>query len=123
MRLNGTRSSSPRYPFVQIVIFWSSSGHSFIDILKIDIEGAEFDTLTSFVEAHANGDLPIGQLQLEIHAYDHHKDLQYFLKWWETLEAAGLRPFSLEPNLLHVLICRPPEVVEVRSFFRVSENV
>jgi hypothetical protein len=97
------------------------NGHSFIDVLKIDIESGEFDALTAFVEAHVNGDLPIGQLQLEIHAYGDHKDLQWFLKWWEALEAAGLRPFSLEPNLLHVLICRPPEVVEY-SFINIRGN-
>jgi len=89
------------------------NGHTFIDILKIDIEGGEFDALTALVEAHVNGDLPFGQLQVEIHTYGDHKDLQWFLKWWGTLEAAGLRPFSLEPNLIHVtLTCGGPEVVE-----------
>jgi hypothetical protein len=89
----------------------------------MDIEGGEFDALTAFVEAHANGDLPVGQLQVEIHAYGDgkHKDLQRFLKWWGALEAAGLRPFSLEPNLLHVTFtCSGPEVVEVRLFYRLS---
>ena len=41
----------------------------FIDILKIDIEGGEFDSLASFLNSHADEELPISQLQLEIHAW------------------------------------------------------
>jgi hypothetical protein len=94
------------------------SGHAFIDILKIDTEGAEFDALTSFVNAHVHGHLPIGQLQLEIHAQGDRARFDGFLKWWESLEAAGMRPFSFEPNLLHITgrECAKPEVVEVRRF-------
>ena len=99
-------------------------GHEFIDILKVDVETAEFDALTSFLNAHTHGDLPIGQMQLEIHAVHDYGNFEFFRKWWEALETAGLRPFNLEPNLIHVTNpgCRKPEVVEVRlSFFdRVS---
>jgi len=92
------------------------SGHEFIDILKVDVETAEFDALTAFLNAYAHGELPIGQMQLEIHAVHDLGNFDFFVKWWEALEAAGLRPFSLEPNLLHVTNpgCRKPEVVEVR---------
>lgn len=38
--------------------------------------------------------LPFGQLQLEIHIW--HKSFAEYLTWWETLEAAGLRPFWTE---------------------------
>jgi hypothetical protein len=93
----------------------SLPGHTFIDILKVDVEAAEFDALTSFVNGHLHGDLPIGQLQLEIHAENDRANFQWFRSWWESLEAAGLRPFSLEPNLIHVTNpgCRKPFVVEV----------
>lgn len=101
------------------------SGHGFIDILKIDTEGAEFDALTTFVSEHANGDIPIGQLQLEIHAQGDRGRFEYFLKWWESLEAVGLRPFSFEPNLLHLTgrECAKPEVVEVRRFRSIASCV
>ena len=94
----------------------SLPGHTFIDILKIDVEASEFDALTSFVNAHTHGDLPFGQLQLEIHAENDRANFEWFRGWWESLEAAGLRPFSLEPNLIHVTNpgCRKPFVVEVR---------
>jgi Methyltransferase FkbM domain len=95
----------------------SSLGHTFIDVLKVDIEGGEFDALTSFIDAHADlGELPIGQLQLEIHARDGRERFDYFNHWWTTLEAAGLRPFWTEPNLVYINLVRGalPDLSEVR---------
>ena len=71
-------------------------GHTHIDILKIDIESWEFDTMTTLVDPYiASGKpLPFGQLQLEIHIWD--RTFEYFLTWWEKLEKAGLRPFWTE---------------------------
>jgi hypothetical protein len=77
------------------------NGHQHIDILKIDIEGWEFDTITSLIKSFTeqNRPLPFGQLQLEIHTWK--KSFETILKWWETLEEAGLRPFWTEPNLVY----------------------
>ncbi|KAF7297127.1 hypothetical protein MIND_00945600 [Mycena indigotica] len=77
------------------------NGHTHIDILKIDIEHWEFETLTALIEPYlANGrPLPFGQLQLELHLWN--MTFPEFLKWWEMLEAAGLRPFWTEPNLVY----------------------
>ena len=45
------------------------NGHDYIDIMKIDIEGSEFDTLSTFMSEFSSPDvkLPIGQLLVEIH--------------------------------------------------------
>jgi hypothetical protein len=77
------------------------NGHTYIDILKIDIEGWEFETLTTLIESYraAGRPLPFGQLQLEIHIWN--KKFPEYLEWWETLEEAGLRPFWTEPNLVY----------------------
>lgn len=79
----------------------AQNGHTFIDILKIDVESYEFDALTAIVnEYKARGQpLPFGQLQLEIHAWN--KRFSDFLQWWESLEEAGLRPFWTEANLVY----------------------
>lgn len=99
-------------------------GHSHIDLIRIDIEGWEFDTLRALIEDfrpsaaegstspeddvvdddnnnnnNNNGDdddevLPFGQLLIEVHLWQ--KRFQDFLGWWEMLEAAGLRPFMSE---------------------------
>ena len=73
-------------------------GHTHIDILKIDIEGWEFETLTTTLSPYiASGEpLPFGQLQLEIHIW--HKTFAEYLEWWEKLESAGLRPFWTEAS-------------------------
>lgn len=74
--------------------------HAFVDILKIDIEGWEFQLLEAIVRPYVErGEpLPFGQLQIEIHAFN--KSFPEMLHWWEMLEEVGLRPFSAEPNLV-----------------------
>ncbi|EPQ55518.1 hypothetical protein GLOTRDRAFT_121112 [Gloeophyllum trabeum ATCC 11539] len=77
------------------------NGHTHIDILKIDIESWEFETLAALIKPYvASGKpLPFGQLQLEIHLWG--KKFSEFLAWWTILEEAGLRPFMTEPNLVY----------------------
>ncbi|KAH9021536.1 methyltransferase domain-containing protein [Lactarius hengduanensis] len=63
---------SPKYYTLDALM--KLNGHAFIDVLKIDVEGAEFDTLTAFLATHkplspfSSTTLPIGQLQIELHA-------------------------------------------------------
>jgi len=103
MKLNGACSHSPKpFSMRKLISYSPLIGHTFIDILKIDIEGGEFDSLASFLTSHADGELPIGQLQLEIHAWGGRERFAYFVKWWDSLEAAGLRPFWTEPNLVYL---------------------
>lgn len=72
------------------------SGHDFIDILKIDIESAEFSTLATIIKPYLTigKPLPFGQLQIELHLW--HKTFEEVLDWWQMLEEAGLRPFWTE---------------------------
>ncbi|KAF9219871.1 hypothetical protein BS17DRAFT_740073 [Gyrodon lividus] len=75
--------------------------HKHIDVLKIDIEGWEFEVLTQILQPYiASGEpLPFAQLLIEIHTWE--KKFEDFLPWWEMLEAAGLRPFMTEVNLVY----------------------
>ncbi|KAH8108411.1 methyltransferase domain-containing protein [Phellopilus nigrolimitatus] len=77
------------------------NGHRHIDILKVDIESWEFETLRALLKVYldAGEPLPFGQLQLEIHVWG--KKFSEFIKWWEMLEEAGLRPFWTEPNMVY----------------------
>lgn len=93
--------------------------HKFVDIMKIDIEGWEFETLEAFIEPYLRSGavLPVGQMQIEIHATpstDYSK-FPKFKAWWEKLEAAGLRPFWTEPNLVYMNIIKGvrPDLTEV----------
>ncbi|KAF8265523.1 hypothetical protein EI94DRAFT_1804259 [Lactarius quietus] len=58
--------------------------------------------------------LPIGQLQLDIHAREGRENFEYFSRWWAALEAAGLLPFWAELNLVYINIVRGarPELAE-----------
>ncbi|KAF5362615.1 hypothetical protein D9758_009609 [Tetrapyrgos nigripes] len=89
------------HPMYTLQSLMRMNSHSHIDILKVDIESWEFETLTTLLKSYldAGKPLPFGQLQLEIHLWD--KTFEQFLGWWEMLEEAGLRPFMTEPNLVY----------------------
>lgn len=73
-------------------------GHRYVDILKVDVEGAEFTALESFIKAYKDKNLPLpfGQLLIELHVWGEWDNFEKFLGWWEMLEDAGLRPFWTE---------------------------
>jgi len=101
--LSGTDKHAPddKPPMYTLESLMKLNGHTHIDILKIDIEGWEFETITTLLTPYiSSGEpLPFGQLQLEIHIWD--KSFAEYLTWWETLEKGGLRPFWTEPNLVY----------------------
>jgi len=86
------------------------NGHTWIDILKIDVEGSEYEVLKEIVSRFSGQPLPFGQLQMEIHAWE--GNFTYWLEWWEILESAGLRPFSRELNYPAAAYRHAPTVVE-----------
>ncbi|KAJ7166415.1 methyltransferase domain-containing protein [Mycena crocata] len=112
--MHGPADDPPTYTLHSLM---KRNGHTFIDILKIDIEGSEFESLKAFFNAFAtSGVLPLGQLQLEIHLAGQTKYRKFsgFLEWWEQLEKMGLRPFFSEPNLVYMNIIQgsKPDLVE-----------
>ncbi|KAK1974134.1 methyltransferase domain-containing protein [Colletotrichum cereale] len=94
-------------PFYSIADLMKMNGHTYIDILKMDIEVAEFEALDGLHRdfSGAGDELPIGQLMVEIHLYSN-RDMtsRVFLDWWERLESRGLRATWTEPNLLAVTL-------------------
>ncbi|KFY30131.1 hypothetical protein V493_02114 [Pseudogymnoascus sp. VKM F-4281 (FW-2241)] len=103
--ISGVTNTTARPPFYTIQDLMKKNGHDYIDILKMDIEYAEFASLSSLDRQFPEEDgfdLPIGQLMVELHLFGYEKMTGYnFLKWWESLEARGLRPVWTEPNLLY----------------------
>jgi len=101
------------------------NGHSHIDLLKIDIEGWEFEVVANLFKPYIESGkpLPFGQLSMEIHLWD--KSFEIFLGWWVMLEEAGLRPFWTEPNLVYLIYNKKgtPDLAEY-SFLNVKgDNV
>jgi len=70
-----------------------------IDVLKIDTEGAEWDSLRQVLKDFPNT-LPFSQLLLEIHLAQRSDTgkARFFLDFSKTLEDAGLRIFHSELN-------------------------
>ncbi|KAI6783440.1 uncharacterized protein J7T54_004467 [Emericellopsis cladophorae] len=101
------------------------NGHTFIDIVKMDIEGAEFDALASVIQSvlegglqHGNASLPFGQLLLEVHFMKEPKgfsipqDPSSWLTWWASLEKMGLRPVNNEDNWIGDAVHGKPRFME-----------
>ncbi|KAH9879790.1 hypothetical protein J1614_001814 [Plenodomus biglobosus] len=108
-------------PFWTLPSLMKENGHSYIDILKIDIEGSEYDALDTMMDAFestrsaaGNGVMPIGQVMIELHLGDGinlsgpggggHVDFHRFQTWWERLEKMGMRPVWMEINLFAVTL-------------------
>ncbi|KAF8498837.1 methyltransferase domain-containing protein [Hysterangium stoloniferum] len=126
--LAGKDEHGPNHPtqWYTLDSIMKQNDHTFIDILKIDIEGGEFDVLTDLISHYNNltppQPLPFGQLQLEIHVREEWgKDLAKLLKWWEALEESGLRPFWTEPNLIYLNLFREnqPPMLSEYSFINI----
>ncbi|KAG0054307.1 hypothetical protein BGZ83_011512 [Gryganskiella cystojenkinii] len=93
------------------------NGHDWIDILKIDIEHNEYQTLNAFMDEYeldkkGGGTLPFGQLLIEIHVDPDFIKFPDFKKFWERLESFGVYPWWTEPNLIPVMFGHPPYASE-----------
>jgi hypothetical protein len=121
-KLDATDNHEANPPLWTLQSLMKANGHTFIDILKIDIEGAEFEVLSAWIDylAERKEPLPIGQMQIEIHAAK--RSFLEFLGWWEKLEAAGLRPFFTEPNLPAVNFYRGAADVAEWSFINIAQK-
>ncbi|KAF8857706.1 hypothetical protein BDZ45DRAFT_744207 [Acephala macrosclerotiorum] len=105
----GAKDEFARTPqFFTLQTLMKENKHDYIDILKIDIEGSEYEALDSFMDAcekEGGGVMPVGQVMIELHLVDDKNvNFERFLKWWERLEGLGMRPVWLEVNLLAVTL-------------------
>jgi hypothetical protein len=119
--LSDKHEKETKRPMYTLESLMRMNGHTHIDILKIDIEGSEFETIANLFRPYIDSGkpLPFGQLTMEIHLWD--KSFESFLGWWEMLEEAGLRPFWTEPNLVYLIYNKKgtPDLAEY-SFLNVK---
>lgn len=66
-------------------------GHSRIDVLKLDVEGSEFDSIPDVL----NSGIPIGQLLVEIHYHFPKRCFRGGLELIRQIKAAGLECFYI----------------------------
>lgn len=112
-------------PFYTVQDLMKTNGHDHIDIVKMDIEGAEFDAMTSLIEhtieqqGAEEAILPFGQLLVEIHFFNDRKslhipeDLKGWTEWWSAMEKLGLRPVNNEDNWIGDAAFGKPRFMEV----------
>lgn len=98
--LAGTDEPKKEPPFYTLTTLMKKHNHEYIDILKVDVEGAEFESMTRFMDDHAEGDLPVGLISMELHLDD--PAVWTFGKvtnFMERLESFGMRITAYELNL------------------------
>lgn len=111
-------------PFWSVADLMAKNGHDYVDIVKMDIEGAEFEALAALVEhvkAHeaAGATMPFGQLLIEIHFFPDKPELggpttlEQWMTWWSSLEEMGLRPVNNEDNYIGDAIVGHARFMEV----------
>jgi len=110
----GARSGSSAYHALNEALpdIMARLGHSYVDLVKIDIEGSEWDVFGSLqqrskVSGSANF-LPVGQLFIELHF----SSLSLVRNFFDFMTASGLVPFSREINLLPTLVGKKPKASE-----------
>lgn len=89
----GTDSNSKK----TLKTLMEENGHKFIDILKIDIEGGEYDSLEKMMTDFDH--LPFGQLLVELHNWNWtQRRKNRVIELFKKLQRRGSRVFSTEPN-------------------------
>lgn len=122
-----TTSTDAQPSFYSIADLMKQNGHEYIDILKMDIEGSEFEALDGLSEAFPASqglELPIGQLLIEVHMKTH-DTAQWYLEWWDRLAARGLRPVWTEPNVLGIaynMVNGDPTIALEYTFLNVQDR-
>lgn len=129
-RVTNLTSDPPQFTIQDLMRF---NNHSYIDIVKMDIEGAEFDAMSSLVsfvrgeqEDRITATIPIGQLLVEIHLWTAPfddddgeliipKNISSWIQWWSNMEELGLRPVNNEDNWIGNVVTGKPSFMEVYS--------
>ncbi|KLU87815.1 hypothetical protein MAPG_06808 [Magnaporthiopsis poae ATCC 64411] len=102
----GETNASKSPPFYSLADLMKMNGHDYIDILKMDIEFFEYETMDGLdrdFSLAAGHEFPVGQFMVELHLLNG-ITAKTFLEWWERLEGRGMRPTWTEPNLLGVTL-------------------
>jgi len=104
---------SIKVEIISLCDFAKSNGHKFVNLLKMDIEGSEFDVIESLRDSDG---LMFGQICIEFHQRffpDHWKVLRKAIK---TLSDCGYKCFAVNWNIMEF------SFVNVRLFDEMKRN-
>ena len=88
-----TQKTKSVYPVQSLGSLMADFGHAWIDVLKIDIEGGEWNVFAKLCEEAKP--IPATQIQVELHFMG---DAKAVLNFFHCMEGKGFRVFSVEPN-------------------------
>jgi FkbM family methyltransferase len=90
------RSSGARFqgPVLRLRTTMERLGHDHIDLLKMDVEGAEYSVLRDMLAS----DIPIGQILVEFHHHDPDIPFMATQEAIDELERAGFAVFHGDPR-------------------------
>jgi len=88
-----TQKTKSIYKVQTLATLMSNLGHTWIDVLKIDIEGGEWNIFKKLFEDPLI--IPATQIQIELHFLG---DAKAVLNFFENMEKRGFRVFSVEPS-------------------------
>lgn len=90
----GSSEAVVEAPVYRLATIMKTLGHEKIDVLKMDIEGAEYDVLTDFLAY----DISVGQLLVEFHHCWKDVGLQRTREAIRSLNRGGYRIFHVSPR-------------------------
>lgn len=100
--IRGKTNAKQYPPLLTVQDVMAINGHDHIDVVKMDIEGFEFDAVDVLLShfREQGKEVPISQIVMQVHLIPDQITVGRFMKWWEKLEEAGFRPVRNEPDLL-----------------------
>lgn len=95
------QSTVNQYQLKNLSSIMSDLGHTWIDVLKMDVEGAEFEILPALVAHYAalNESVPVTQAQIEYHHSTGSPPMTDLVNTLLLMEESGFRTFSTEYNV------------------------
>ncbi len=75
-------------------------GHRWVDLLKIDVEGAEYEVLPSVIKHYKSlgQQVPATQAQVEYHHWPNNPPAETLVATLKVMETTGFRAFHTEFN-------------------------
>jgi len=94
-------SNVNQYQLKNLSSIMSDLGHTWIDVLKMDVEGAEYEILPAMVAHYAalNENVPVTQAQIEYHHSAGSPPMTDLVHTLLLMEESGFRTFSTEYNV------------------------
>lgn len=119
----GSTDREQEPPRLAVADIMAENGHRFVDVMKMDIESAEFGALRALMDATEQqaGDvmgtktLPVGQLLVELHLTSKEgvpRTVRDLVDFFERLERLGMRPVWNEHNWIGDVGSGHPRFIE-----------